>query len=95
MTIAQFFAGILAESEGGGTLALLALGPAGGAGLYWSLYRYYRNTDKSHSFETETRVEAQPITGNDHKVDEIKGTKRSDIEGGNHTNHRKRVQRVQ
>ena len=81
-------------SDDGG-LWLLALGPAGATGLYWMLYRYYRNTDKSHSFETETRVEAQPITGNDHKVDEIKGTKRSDIEGGNHTNHRKRVQRVQ
>ena len=92
--VASFVAGILAESNGGGTLALLALGPAGGAGVYWGLYRYYRNTDKSHGFEHETRVEAQSITGTDRKVNEIKGTKRSSIEGGNHTSHRKRVERV-
>ena len=28
------------------SLAILLMGPAGGAGLYWMLYRYYRNTDK-------------------------------------------------
>jgi len=33
------------------SLALLLLGPGGGIGLYWALYRYYRNTDKSHAFE--------------------------------------------
>ena len=92
---AQLIAGILAESDGGGTPLLLALGPAGAAGIYWGLWRYYRNTDKSHSFETETRVESQPITGNDHKVDEIKGTKRSQINGDNKNNHRQRVERVQ
>ena len=92
--IAHLVAGILAESSGGGTALLLALGPAGGAGVYFALYRYYRNTDKSHSFESETRVAAQPITGNDRKVDEIKGTKKSGIAGDNHTNHRERVERV-
>ena len=93
--IAHLVAGMLAESNGGGTLALLALGPAGGAGLYWALYRYYRNNDKSHSFERETRIEAQPVTGNDRKVDELKGTKKTSIDGDNHENHRKRVQRAQ
>ena len=44
-------------------LWLLALGPAGAAGLYWTLYRYYRNTDKSHDFEHETAVVAKPVTG--------------------------------
>ena len=29
-------------SDDGG-LWLLMLGPTGGAGLYWALYRYYRN----------------------------------------------------
>ena len=47
-------------SDDGG-LALLLLGPAGGAGLYWMLYRYYRNTDKSHAFERETEVKAKPV----------------------------------
>lgn len=94
MMIAHLVAGMLAESKGGGTLALLAIGPAGGAGLYFGLYRYYRNTDKSHSFESETRVVAQPIAGNDRKVDEIKGTKKTSIDGDNKTNHRQRVERV-
>ena len=82
-------------SDDGG-LWLLALGPAGATGLYWMLYRYYRNTDKTHAFERETDVQAQLVTGaeDDRKVDEIKGTKKSGIDGDNHTNHRQRVQRV-
>ena len=80
-------------SDDGG-LALLLLGPAGGAGLYWMLYRYYRNTDKSHAFERETDVKAQPVTGSDRKVDEIKGTRESRIRGDNLRDYRKRVQRV-
>jgi len=92
--IAHVIAGLLASSEGSGTLLLLAVGPAGGGGLYFALWRFYRNTDKSHSFESETRVVAQPITGNDRKVDEIKGTKKSGIDGDNRSNHRQRVERV-
>ena len=79
-----------------GVLFLLALGPASAAGLYWMLYRYYRNTDKSHGFERETLVEAQPVTGaeRDRKVDEIKGTRESQIRGNNVADFRKRVQRM-
>ena len=44
-------------------LFLLALGPAGAGALYWAIYRYYRNTDKSHAFERETAVDAKPVTG--------------------------------
>ena len=44
-------------------LWLLALGPTGAAALYWAIYRYYRNTDKSHAFEHETDVVAKPVTG--------------------------------
>ena len=75
-------------------LWLLALGPAGASALYWALYRYYRNTDKSHAFERETDVKAQPVTGSDRKVDEIKGTRESRIRGDNLRDYRKRVQRV-
>jgi len=83
---------LLASSNGPGWL--LVLGPAGGGGLYYALWQYYRNTQKSHSFERETRVEAKPITGMEHKVNEVKGTTKSSIEGDNHSNHRQRVQRV-
>ena len=83
-------------SDDGG-LALLLLGPAGGAGLYWALYRYYRNTDKSHAFERETTVDAKPVTGaeNDRKVDEVKGTRETRIDDDNVREYRKRVQRIQ
>ncbi len=80
-------------SDDGG-LWLLLSGPAGATALYWALYRFYRNTDKSHGFERETKVEAQPITGSDDKVDEIEGTQRSRIEGDNVSAYRARVQRI-
>ena len=75
-------------------LFFLSLGPASAAGLYWMLYRYYRNTDKSHAFERETDVVAQPVTGSDRKIDEIRGTQRSGIDGDNVHAYRQRVQRV-
>ena len=80
-------------SDDGG-LWLLALGPAGAVGLYWVLYRFYRNTDKSHAFERETAVVAQPVTGSDEKVDEIKGTQETSIPGSNAGEYRQRVKRV-
>lgn len=72
---------------------LLLMGPAGGGLVYWSIYRYYRNTDKTHQFERETRVETKPIQGQDHKIRSIRGTKRSSLQGRNESNHRTRVQR--
>lgn len=75
-------------------LALLALGPAGAAGLYWVLYRYYRNTDKSHAFERETKVDAKPVTGNDLKVGTNNGTRERRIRGDNVREYRQRVERV-
>ena len=82
------------SSDGG--MWLLLLGPAGATGLYWALYRYYRNTDKSHDFEHETAVVAKPVTGSDQdrKVDEVKGTRETRINGDNVRQYRKRVQRV-
>ncbi|MFT4243160.1 MAG: hypothetical protein QM569_12835 [Acidovorax sp.] len=76
-------------------LFFLALGPASAVGLYWMLYRYYRNTDKSHAFERETAIEAQPVTGADadRKVDEVRGTQATQIPGNNVGDYRRRVQR--
>lgn len=80
-------------SDDGGLWLLLA-GPAGATGLYWALYRYYRNTDKSHAFERETAIDAKPVTGTDSKVDEVKGTRESRIRGDNVGAFRKRVERI-
>lgn len=92
---AHLLAALLAAENDSGPLFLLALGPVGGGALYWGLWSYYRNTGKSHSFETETKVVAEPIAGTDRKVNEVKGTKKSGIDGDNRTNHRQRVTRVQ
>jgi hypothetical protein len=81
----------MSENDG---LWLLLAGPAGAAGLYWALYRYYRNTDKSHAFERETAVEAKPVTGSDQKFDEVIGTQRSRISDDNVRAYRKRVKRI-
>ncbi len=75
-------------------LWLLAAGPAGAAALYWALYRYYRNTDKSHAFERETEVEAKPVTGADTKIDEIRGTQQRRSNGENGGADRQRLNRV-
>ena len=75
-------------------LWLLALGPTGAAALYWAIYRYYRNTDKSHAFERETEVVAKPVTGSDRKIDEIRGTQRTRIDGDNLRAYRQRVTRI-
>ena len=74
-------------------LFLLALGPASAVGFYWAIHRHYRNTDKSHAFEHETEVAAKPVTGSDHKVDAIKGTRETRIKGDNVQNYRARIQR--
>ncbi|NUO74406.1 hypothetical protein LVB77_19935 [Lysobacter sp. 5GHs7-4] len=76
-------------------LWLLLLGPAGATGLYWGLYRYYRNTDKSHAFERETVVDAKPVTGSDQKIGQITGTRETEIDGNNVQSYRKRVKRLE
>ena len=81
--------------SGDGGMWLLLAGPAGATGLYWALYRYYRNTDKSHDFEHETAVVAKPVTGSDNKVDEVRGTRETRIKGDNVREYRKRVQRIE
>ena len=80
-------------SDDGG-LWLLMAGPVGATSLYWFLYRYYRNTDKSHAFERETAVEARPVTGSERKVGEVKGTEATRIPGDNVRAYRTRVKRI-
>ena len=73
---------------------ILAAGPAGAVATYWALYRYYRNTDKSHAYERDTLIAAQPVQGSQEKVDHISRTRDSDIDGDNSGKHRQRVQRL-
>ena len=80
-------------ASSGDTPWILLLGPAGAVAVYWGLFQYYRNTDKSHSFERETLIESKPITGTDQKVDEVRGTRRASIDGDNVRDHRQRVRR--
>ncbi|MCR1782474.1 hypothetical protein KVF89_08010 [Nocardioides carbamazepini] len=85
---------LIAMASDDGAVWLLAAGPAGGVATYWAFYRYYRNTDKSHEFERDTIIEAQPPQGGEEKVDHIARTRSSGIDGDNGDDYRKRVQRV-
>ena len=77
-----------------GPFWLLAAGPAGAGATYWALYRYYRNTDKSHAYERDTLITAQPVQGSEEKIDHISRTRDSDIDGDNSSDFRSRVQRL-
>lgn len=93
--VAQVAPAILAAaSDDGGALWLLAAGPAGGVATYWAFFRYYRNTDKSHAYERDTIIEAQPVQGGEEQVGHISRTRDSDIDGDNSGKFRARVQRV-
>ncbi|QDI03414.1 MULTISPECIES: hypothetical protein [Xanthomonas translucens group] len=74
-------------------LWLLLAGPAGASALCWTLYGYYRSTDKSYAFERETTVEAKPVTGSDSKIYTITGTQESRIRDDNVRAFRARVPR--
>lgn len=82
---------LLLRSSEGNALWLLIAGPAGAILLYWRLYQYYRNTGQSHAFEHETLIESKPLSGTDQLVDEVRGTRRSEVEGRNEGNYRQRV----
>jgi len=88
-------AAVVASSDGEGFLfALLAAGPATGIAIYTTVYRRYRNQDKTHVFEQETHIAPGPVRGDDAKVDEVRGTRRRRIEGDVIDQPRQRVRRV-
>jgi hypothetical protein len=92
-TVAHLALVTVLASEGP-PLWLLAAGPAGAIGTYWLIYRYYRNTDKSHEYERDTLIEAKPVRGGEEKIDHIRKTKESRIKGDNRDKHRVRVNRL-
>jgi hypothetical protein len=73
---------------------LLAAGPAGAVATYWGFYRYYRNNDKSHEYERDTIIDAQPVQGGEERIHHISRTRDKDIDGDNSRNYRQRVQRI-
>lgn len=85
---------VVMASSDGPPVWLLAAGPVGAVGTYWALYRYYRNADKSHAYERDTIIHAQPVRGSAEKIDHISKTRDSDIDGDNSSKHRERVQRL-
>jgi len=91
--LSQTVPGLVQASHDDGLAWLLAAGPAGAAATYWGFYRYYRNTDKSHEYERDTIIEAQPVQGGEEKVDHIAKTRASGIDGDNSSKHRQRVRR--
>ncbi|CAM3806363.1 hypothetical protein NOZE110980_15995 [Nocardioides zeicaulis] len=84
---------VLATGDSG-PLWILAAGPAGALGTYWAIYRYYRNNDKTHAYERDTLIEAEPVQGAEQKVDHISKTRKSGIDGDNKAKFRERVQRM-
>ena len=80
--------------EEDGLLLLLAAGPAGAAAFYWYIYRFYRNTDKSHAFERETAVEFDITDSEDTKIGTNNKTRKQRIDGDNVSNFRQRVRRL-
>ena len=89
---------ILASSDSGGSgsLLLLLAGPACGTALYAAIYRYYRNADKTDAFERETRISLKDqVTGEEQKVDEIRGTRERRVRGDNSDDFRARVAKLE
>ncbi|WP_220794368.1 hypothetical protein [Nocardioides pelophilus] len=94
LTLTQAVPGLLPLAGDDNPIWLLAAGPIGGAATYWAIYRYYRNTDKSHAYERDTIIESQPVQGGEDRVDHISKTRDASIDGKNSGNHRVRVQRI-
>ncbi|WP_374454995.1 hypothetical protein [Nocardioides sp.] len=85
---------VVMASSDGPPVWLLAAGPAGAVATYWALFRYYRNTDKSHAYERDTIITAEQVQGGQDKIDHIRKTRKSGIDGDNSSDHRRRVQRL-
>jgi hypothetical protein len=84
------------QSDGSGSPLLLLAGPAAGVALYGAVYRYYRNADKTHQFERETRIALKDrITGEEQQIDEVRGTRERRIRGDNSKDFRARVAKLE
>lgn len=84
------------DGDGSGSPLFLLAGPVAGAALYGAIHRYYRNADKTDQFERETRIVLKDrITGDDQKIDEVRGTRERRIKGDNSDTFRARVAKLE
>lgn len=68
-------------------------GPAVFFMVYLGIYRYYRNTDKSHDFEHETRVEPSDLRSYDDYAGENNRQRSREMADRNDGQTRQRVRR--
>lgn len=87
---------LLADSGDGaiGIAFPFVAGPAVFAAIYGGIYRYYRNTDKRHHFERETKVSVGNLDAGDRKVGENNRQQSRRMRGRNSTDHLQRVRRI-
>jgi hypothetical protein len=84
------------SSDGSGSILFLLAGPVGGTALYAAIYRYYRNADKTDVFERETRIALKDaITGDEQRIDTVKGTRDRRVRGDNSNDFRARVAKLE
>jgi hypothetical protein len=84
------------SSDGSGSFLVLLAGPVCGTALYAAIYRYYRNADKTDAFERETRIALKDqITGEEQKIDAVRGTRDRRIRGDNSSDFRARVAKLE
>lgn len=69
-------------------------GPAVFGGVYFAIYRYYRNTDKRHEFERNTDVAVGNLKAQDRKRGSNNRQKSRTMQGHNEDDHLKRVRRI-
>lgn len=70
---------------------LWLLGPIGGVGFFMMVYLRYRNTNKRHAYERETKSDVLDMRTYDQRVSSVKGVRNSSIAGANHGSPRSRL----
>ncbi|CAM4051488.1 hypothetical protein M3A96_11200 [Helcobacillus massiliensis] len=65
-----------------------------GLTVYFAIYQYYRNTDKSYEFETQTSVEVVDVQMYDRPTRRYDSLRSRMMNGHNTLDHRQRVRRV-
>ena len=69
-------------------------GPAVFGGVYFAIYRYYRNTDKRHHFEKETEVAVGNLRTGDRRRGSNNRQRSRSMNGANQDDHLQRVHRI-